>query len=420
MTDMRPLVDFDHHSLDYAQNSWDILSKLREEAPIAWSERYGGAWIVTRYEDVKAVFRDDVTFVTRHDIPNNGRSYTGVELPELPVVLIPMNVDGDELKQYRRLLNPPFSLGEVNRLEGLAVEFARWCLDQQISGGEIDIVGQYANPVPALVTMQLLGLPLEEWEFYGPPFHDKVAYPVGTPGNDRAVAALRAINHRLLDVFADRRQRPRDDLLTRIVGMRIDGELLPDETLQKVVQLILGGGVDTTASLVASALHYLSDDTDARFRLINEPHLIPAACEEFLRYFTPGQVHVRTAARDTMLGGQEIREGERVLVSMASANWDPRQFERPGEVVLDRSPNLHASFGFGRHHCLGAHIARLELKVMLAEFLQRVPDYEVLPGSQRYETIGIVNGWMSMPARFTPGERVGTQFDGVLAPPKRD
>jgi cytochrome P450 len=175
-----------------------------------------------------------------------------------------------------------------------------------------------------------------------------------------------------------------------------------------MVQLVIFGGVDTTTGLIGSALEWLARHPEERDRLREHPGLIPRATEEFLRYFSPVQALARTATRDCVVGGRQVRAGERLLLSWASANFDEDAFDRPDEVVLDRSPNRHQAFGVGIHRCLGSNYARVEFAVVLEEVLRRLPDYAIDgTAARRYPSIAVVNGWVTLPATFTPGTPQG-------------
>jgi cytochrome P450 len=405
-----PVVNFDHHSDDYKRSWKEILRNLRSDTPVAWSDRYGGFWVVTRYEDVSRVFRDVETFTTKHVEPNDGKSFTGTVMPSWPDILIPMEIDGPAHTAYRRLMNPWFSPAAVANMRPTIDRFVTWCIDQKVETGTIDLVNDLANPIPAMVTLEMVGLPVSEWEFFAPPFHGLVAYASGTEGFMDAVAGYQAICARLVHEIRRRRDEPRDDKITELMNYRQDGQLLSEEILLQVLNLVLAGGVDTTTSLLACAFHGLNEDRQARTRIHVDPTLLSPACEEFLRISSPGQVHVRTADRDTEIHGQKIRQGERVLISMASANHDPDEFDRPDELVLDRFPNHHVAFGMGAHRCIGAGFAREEFVAVIGQLLQRMPDYELTDGAVRYPNFGMMQGWVTMPARFSPGVRLGAEL----------
>jgi cytochrome P450 len=196
-------------------------------------------------------------------------------------------------------------------------------------------------------------------------------------------------------------------VISTLAHLQIDGEPITDGEIMEVLDLIISAGIDTTASAIACSLKYLDDDRDARQMLIENPALMPSAVEEFLRIFSPVQVLARTATRDVELGGQQISAGERVLVSWAGANVDERTFPDPASVILDRFPNRHAAFGFGVHRCIGSHFARAEMNTVISEVLKRMPDYTLASGVRKYTAIGVIQGYVNLPATFTPGARTG-------------
>jgi cytochrome P450 len=408
----RHVVDFDHHSHDYAADSWSRYADLRAHCPVAWSEAYGGFWVTSRYDDVATVSRDDISFSSRHDIPNNGVSYTGINIPEVPNRSTPIEMDPPQFPKFRRLLNPPFAPAATEKLRPRMNVFTDWCLDQVIESGQIDFVVNLANPMPAMATLAFLGLDVNQWHDFSWPFHDIVACPPHTDGWNRAVDGIRDAMAAVGAAIAHRRADPRDDLLTYFTQAEIDGEGLTDEVIVEICTLILGGGVDTTTALISHAINHLGHDLDARERIIVDRDLVPLYCEELLRYYTPTQALARTATTDTIVGGQRVGKGDRVLICWAGANRDPDVFEQPDELIIDRFPNRHAAFGLGAHRCLGSNFARAEFATMLNAVLDRMPDYELVDGAERYESIGVVNGWHRLPARFTPGERRGARLDG--------
>jgi len=397
----RPVVDIDHHSAAFAADPAAVLKEARERCPVAWSEHHGGFWALTRYDDVSRVLNDATTFSSRHDL-EDGSPFQGVTIPSPPMRFIPVEMDPPEFLAYRRLLNPIFAPAAVERLRPRMVEFAEWCLDRALARGTLDLVYDLASPVPAMVTLELLGLPVDEWPRYATTFHDMAGFPPGTPQLLEAFASAAAITADLRALVASRRAdetRTRTGAIDELVDARIDGEPVPDDLLVDVLKLVLAGGIDTTTGAAAGALVFLGEHPEHRRRLIDEPGLIETACEEFVRWVTPTPVLARTATCPVTIGGQQIGEHERVMTNLFAANRDPSTFDHPDEVVLDRTPNRHASFGFGIHRCVGANLARAELQTMLSCVLARMPDYRVdLTRARRYATAGVQNGWISVPA----------------------
>jgi cytochrome P450 len=282
----------------------------------------------------------------------------------------------------------------------------------------------YANPVPAVFTMELVGLPPGNWHRYAELFHGTIAHAPRSPEFAAAIANIPAMLAELATEVADRRVAPRDDLLTALVEMDVpvdastgdvaagdpaDGtRRLTDDELVAVLWNLIGGGVDTTTSLTALALHHLDAHPDQRDRLAGDADLLGPATEEFLRYFSVNETLTRTVTCDADLAGQRLGRGDHLMLSWLSANRDPAVFERPDEVVLDRAVNPHLAFGVGAHRCIGLHMARTMFQVLVERVLARLPDYAVDRGAtQFYAGNPELNGVVRMPATFTPGPRTG-------------
>jgi len=402
---MKPVVDLDHHSPAFAADPEATLQSIRATCPVGWSPHHDGFWALTRYEDVVRVLDDAATFSSRHDL-DPGSPFKGVTIPPPPMRFIPVEMDPPEFMAYRRLLNPMFSPAAVARLRPTMLAFTELCIDRAIERGSIDLVYDLASPVPAMVTLELLGLPSGEWRRYSTTFHDMAGYPPGTPQLEAAFASAASITADLATLVAARRADPgreRRGGIDDLLDARIDGAPIGDERLVDIIKLILAGGIDTTTGAAAGAFVYLASHPSARDRLIGSPALMPTAVEEFVRWVTPTPVLARTATCPVSVGGQEIGAHERVMTNLFAANRDPAAFTEPDDVVLDRSPNRHASFGFGIHRCVGANLARAELEVILSRVLARIPDYEIdLSRAERYASAGVQNGWVTLPATFTP------------------
>ena len=318
---------------------------------------------------------------------------------------VPIETDPPELQKYRRILNPMFSPAAAARWRPAIERWTALCIDVAVERGELDLVNDLSNPVPGLFTCELLGLPLEDWDRYAGPFH-RAIYTPPTADRSELFTEMIWIMESLAELVARRRREPQDDMISTLTQAEIDGQPIPDEVVVNICDLVMAGGFDTTTAATSSALWYLHHNHADRQRLIDDPALLPVAVEEWLRYYAPTQALARTVTEDTELGGQRLSTGDRVLVSWASANHDDAEFENPDAIVIDRLPNPHTSFGVGAHRCLGMHFARAEIVAMVAAVLDRMPDYEVIEDrAEQYTTIGIVNGWITMPTRFTPGTR---------------
>ena len=407
MTD-RASISYDHHSPEHAAGAVDIHAELRERCPVAWTESYGGFWLISAHEPCAQAAKDPERFRSDHDVEGVREGYQGITIPSLPNQrFIPSEADPPEFLEYRQLLLPWFAPGRIEKWAPLVRDHVTECLDDHAASGRIDLVLDLANPVPAAVTLALVGLPPRDWERFADPIHASAYTPPGTPEKQAVIAAIGELAGVLRSVVGDRRANPRDDLATAVANARIGGAPIEVDRAVDILQLVVAGGVDTTTALLANTFVWLSEHPDVRQRLIDEPELVPIAREEFLRYFTPTQATARTASTDVELGGVTIAAGERVLMSWAAANRDPMVFDDPEHVDIDRAPNPHLTFGAGPHRCLGMHFARMIIRVVLEEVLARIPDFVVdTAATERYRTIGVINGLIKVPATFTPTTRV--------------
>ena len=404
--------ELDHHSEHYFDHRHEEWAAQRR-CPVAHNRRYGGFWVVSGYDEVAQVSRDGSTFTSAYvaDSPD-GLEYLGImgvpRMAGVPPALI-AEVEGPTHAALRRLLNPFMLPSAVSEYLPFVERCARWFLDRHIATGSMDMVGDFTNPVPAVLTMKMVGLPCESWSYYGEVFHSMNAYGAGSEQAAHARSLMDAMIAELLAVAAARRRDPCDDILSALVALRIeDGRPLRDDELIGVLWNLIGGGLDTTTSLTSLALYHLDARRDLRRRLIDEPGLVVPATEEFLRYTSVNETLTRTVAADTVLGGQRLSRGDFLMLSWLSANFDPTVFDRPDDLILDRSPNPHLAFGVGTHRCIGMHVARAVFVAMVREVLGRLPDYQVDRAATRFyrgnpELAGVV----SMPVTFAPGRPSG-------------
>lgn len=400
-------TNFDHHSDDFNLNELAINAELRRKCPVAWNENYGGFWFLTSYEAVRETARDGDTFAHKYE-PNadDGIDYQGemgVPRPEGQPALGIGEIDGPFHQALRHALAPFFSPGAVDKLRPFMEEKAHEFLNQHITEGHMDLVLGYASPVPAILTMKLMGLPYDNWHLYANLFHAVMAVPQDSPEYLKAIAAVPEMMQGVLEYAALRRGDPKEDLTSFLLQFEFENQRLSDEQLLNIIWNLIGGGVDTTTSQTSLTLLHLGTHPELKSQLIQNPELYRTATDEFLRYFSVNQQLSRTVTKDVTLNGQHLKANDKVIISWLAANHDENEFDRPEEIVLDRNPNRHLAFGLGPHRCIGSHLARTMAEVMVKAVLDRIPDYNVnQEGVDIYLGNPAMTGLGKLPVTFAP------------------
>jgi cytochrome P450 len=410
--DPKCIVDVDHHSVEFNVDELAMSSELRERCPVAWNTRYGGFWMATSFAAVNQIARDGETFAHKYEPDaDDGIDYIGeVGIPralELPPLGIG-EVDGPYHAELRRVLNPFFTRQAVAELRPFIKDCVDWFIDQKIEGGEMDLVFDLFSPVPALVTMKMMGLPYDDWALWADFFHSTIAFPEGSPEYVAASARIPEMMGKLLAFAAERREQPGDDLTSFLVQLEFEGAPLGDDAILNILTNLVGGGVDTTTSLAAWSFRLMAEQPELKRRLIDDPELYGTAADEFLRYTSVNQTLSRTVTREVVLGDHTLRPNDRVLLSWLAANHDESEFEHADEIVLDRSPNRHLAFGLGPHRCIGSHLAKTMFEELAKGVLTRLPDHEIdVDAIEEYLGNPSVTGIVKMPTTFTPGPALG-------------
>ena len=409
---MSTSIHFDRHSAGYRETFLDVTREMHRRCPLAWTDTYGGHWVAAGSEQVFELAR--CPHVSNdHDVHNERRGYKGISIPTMIEAEGfrggMLEMDDPEHRHYRTALNPYLSPAAVRRWQPFVDEIVRACIDDHIESGRIDFVDGLANVVPAVLTLAMLGVPLDKWMMYNEPAHASVYTPPDSPDAERVRELYMAMGVDLFTNLVEIRENPRPGIIDALTKLRIDGAAPPDIELLGMLNLLIGGGFDTTTALTAHALEWLSENPAERARLSSQrAMLLNAATEEFLRFFTPAPGDARTISADTTVGDTMLREGQRLWLSWAMANRDPAVFADPDDLVLDRKGNRHFSFGLGVHRCIGSNVARTVFKSMILAILDRMPDYRCVPeGTVHYDSIGVIQGMRHLPATFTPGERLG-------------
>jgi cytochrome P450 len=366
--DPGPVVGLDPNDPDFRRDPYPTYARLRNECPVAHSDQFGGFWMLSRYHDVKDVARNPELFT----------SGQGVTLPPAgnPMPFLPIELDPPEHAKYRRALQAWFSVRAMEKLEPRIREIVIELIDEIAPRGEADLAQALAVPVPPIVIALLLGLPQQDWPRFCELGHDMVAAAEAEDQERGAVCAMELLTY-LNAQIDDRRSNPADDMLTRMLSIEIDGEPIPSESVLALAFFLLMAGHETTIGGISLMLMHVAKTPGVKQRLLDDPTLVERAVEETLRFEPPVQSLARTVAHDVNVGGVDLTGGDRLVLSWASANRDSTVFADADQFVLDRARNPHVAFGDGIHRCLGASLARLQMRVVLEEVLNRIPNYAI-------------------------------------------
>jgi len=397
MLDGIDLLDLAHYE---SGPPHELFARLRREAPVfRHTEKSGpGFWAVTRYDDVVAVSRDAATYSSFQ----GGTMVPDVKPEELFVVRqMMLNMDPPQHTKLRALINKGFTPRMVAQLHQRIGELAHAIVDRVAKQGECDFVGDVAGELPSYVIAELMGIPLDDGrELYRltERMHTATPTPEGAADATQAILAMMSYSS---GIRTEKRARPANDIASTLLAAEVDGEKLTDLEFDMFFILLINAGGDTTRNLVAGGMLELIAHPEQRARLRADPSLLPAAIEEMLRWTTPVVHFRRTATRDTELHGQKIAAGDKVVVFYGSANRDETAFPDADRFDVARSPNEHVAFGGGGvHFCLGANLARVEIRAMFAEVLSRLPDLELAGPVERLRS-NFINGPRRMPVRFS-------------------
>jgi cholest-4-en-3-one 26-monooxygenase len=374
---------------------------MRKEAPVHFhKEKEGpGYFCLTKYEDVVAVSKDPHTFSSKRG--TNIQDYSADDLSVIQLMML--NMDPPQHNQFRKLASTGFTPRMVARLEPRIRASAKDIVDQVAKKGSADFVTSIAAELPLQVIAELLGVPAEdrhkifEWSNRLIGFDDP-EFQTSFEDGKAAATELWMYASELADL---RRENKGEDLVSVLINAEIEGERLSDMEFDSFFLLLAVAGNETTRNLISGGLLALIEHPEQRARLINDPSLIPSAVEEMLRWVTPVMYFRRTATRDAVIRGQKIGAGEKLAMYYCAANRDEEVFPASDQFDVGRTPNEHLAFGTGQHFCLGSSLARLEIRVIFEELLRRLPDIE-LDGSVRRLRSNFINGFKTIPIRFTP------------------
>jgi cytochrome P450 family 142 subfamily A polypeptide 1 len=378
----------------YVDRPLEHYEWMRANAPV-YRDPVGEIWGVTLHEDIMHCSKNPRVFCSG----KSSRPEEGTWIPSM------INLDDPDHKRRRNLVNRGFTPRRVSDHEPLIRRVVGQLIDAVAEKGSCDFVREVAAPLPMAVIGTLLGVAEEDWDKLLQWSEDMLRGTDVRASDEVRTGAMQAgaaYAQYAMQVIEDRRKESREDLMGILVDSEIDGERLTDEELIQESLLILIGGDETTRHVITGGMQALIEHPDQRQKLIDDPTGIPTAVEEMLRWVTPIKNMNRTALEDTLLRDQKIREGDKVLLLYQSANRDERVFDDPKKFDVERSPNDHVAFGgTGTHFCLGAPLARLELRIIFEELLRRLPDMEV-DGDLPLRPSNFIVGIEEMPVVFAP------------------
>lgn len=355
--------------------SW--YERMRAEEPIHYDEQRE-IWDVFRYEDTKAVLRDDSAFSSD---PQNTPRFDVPEEEQSPIMDTILFTDPPDHRRLRTVVEEFFRPNAIADLAPRIEEITTTHLDE--AGSEMEIVEDLAYPMPVIVIAELLGVPSSDRKQFKEWSDALVARPEGE--SEAALHAFQERQERVLEELTEyfsgmieaRRADPRDDLITAILAAKTEGKKLSEREVLGFCMLLLVAGNITTTNLITNAMRCFGERPETMTELRQGDLPFETTIEEVLRYRSPVQALFRVATTDTRLGGHEISEGEGVMTWIGAANRDDEQFSEPNRFVPDRRPNQHLGFGYGSHFCLGAPLARLEAKIALQQLLSRTNEIEI-------------------------------------------
>jgi cytochrome P450 len=344
----------------------DWYRHMRATQPVAFDPKFK-SWNIFRYDDALRILNDHATF--------SSQSRGGPALPSI------VGMDPPRHRQLRSLVNQAFTPRVVEQLAPRVGEIASELCDLALAQGSMDLVHDFAYPIPIRIIAELLGIPVEEQATFRRWSETLVTGPRtdalrGRSYAEERSASLRDLNDYFLGKLGERRKNPRQDLMSLLIAAEVDGERLGDDDLLEFCRLLLIAGYETTACLIGSTALSLCEHPEVADELRRDPSLVPGAVEEAIRCYPSVAGTMRVTTKDAEIAGQLIEKGQSLIVWIGSANYDDAHFVEPERFDIRRSPNRHLGFGVGIHFCVGAPLARLEARIAIGKLLERLPKLE--------------------------------------------
>jgi len=385
-------------------NPYPLYNKLRSEDPVHW-DRFLQTWVVTRYADVVNVLHS--FSADRTPTPEQLTAMGLSALNPIGKVMVKqmLFMDAPMHTRLRGLASAAFTPAKVEVLRGHIQEIANDLLDRVQTRGRMDVITEFAAPLPAIVTAEMLGVPTEDHadlKKWSADFAEMLGNFQHNP--DRIHRVLESTNN-LTTYFQkainQMREHPREGLIHSLMTAELNGDRLTDEEIVANCIVTMVGGQETTTNLIGNGLLTLMRNPEKLVQLRDNSRLIPSAVEELLRYESPSQHTGRIAREDVQIGNKQIRKGQAVMAIMAAANRDPERFSDPDELILDRADNKHLAFGWSSHFCFGAPLARMEGQIAFETILRRLPTLDLVPGRLTWRNNSGLRGLIALPVTFS-------------------
>ncbi len=399
-------VDYNPLLPEHHRDPYPFYRALRAEDPVHFHELLQ-VWILTRHADVTAVLRDPRFSADRSKIRIEALRLPPVreELREIAAALerTMLFADPPAHTRLRTLVSKAFTPRVIEEYRGRILEIVEELLERAEPAQRLDVIRELAYPLPVTVIAEILGVPPDDRSAFKR-WSDGLAVLLDpfVPADvfERAQESALEMHGYLRAVFAERRRRPQQDLVSRLVLAEERGDLLSESELFAVCALVLGGGHETTTNLIGNGVLALLRHPEERHRLQNDSALIETAVDEFLRYESPTQFTGRTATTDCELGGKRIAKGDFVVLGLGAANRDPLEFPDPERLDVGRRENRHLALGFGIHSCLGGRLACLEAGIAIAALLRRFPDLRPELDEPQWHPAIVSRGLTTLPVSF--------------------
>ena len=396
------MTDYDIFDPDYVKNPYPVWKDMQARCPVARSERWGGSWMATRYSDLQQLVRMVPELSSKAPavvpLPKEMAEEAVAELKKHGVTENPpITADPPEHRPYKLLIMPFFTPTAVDVHRPFTRQLCSDLIDRFITTGKADAAEDYAQQIPPRVIARMLGIAddrADEFTDWTRGFLE-----LGQTDPQSRTENRRLIRDFFSELVVERRKRPGEDMISRLIASEINGEALQDYAIIGICMLLLVAGIDTTWSSIGAALWHFSGHEDDRRRLARDPDLFPTAIEEMLRHYSPVMM-ARKVTAPVAFGDVRFNPDDRVILNFPAANHDSEMFEQPDEVILDRKRNRHLAFGLGIHRCAGSNLARMEMDVALRTWFERIPEFALRCPEDVVWSGGQVRGPRVVPVRF--------------------